>query len=151
MAAEFGSLVDTGVRLVLVLCPAHLLIAPSTELRTRTYEVPIRPNRESKLPNPDSDQTHAAYGPHPTLHIVRTTRPTSHETGWTLPLPEFRLCTTRTSLMNTAPHATPHENGTVQPIAGILALVSSSHRNSPICRRKPCHCRQAPWPWVHGI
>jgi hypothetical protein len=49
-----------------VLHPAHRLMAPSTESRTRTYEAPVHPNRESKLPNPVSHQTHAAYAPHPT-------------------------------------------------------------------------------------
>ncbi len=72
-----------GVRLVLVLRPAHRLTAPSTEPWTRTYEAPVHPNRESKLPNPDSHQTHAAYGPHPASHIVRTTRPASLDTRWT--------------------------------------------------------------------
>jgi hypothetical protein len=69
--------------------PAHRLMAPSTKLRTRTYEVPVHPNRESKLPNPDSHRTHTAYGPHPTLHIVRTTCPASHNIRWTFPLPEI--------------------------------------------------------------
>lgn len=69
-----------AVRLVLVLHPAHCLMAPSTESWTRTYEAPAHPNRESKLPNPVSHQTHAAYAPHPTPCIVRTTRPTSHNT-----------------------------------------------------------------------
>jgi hypothetical protein len=64
------------VRLVLVLRPAHRLTAPSTESRTRMYEAPVHPNRESKLLNPVSHQTHAAYAPHPTLGIARTTRPT---------------------------------------------------------------------------
>jgi hypothetical protein len=119
--------VNRSVRLVLVPCPAQCLMAPSTEPWMRTYEVPVHPNRESKLPNPDSHQTHAAYGPHPTFHIVRTTRPTSHDTRWTLPLPELCLCTTPTSLTNTAPCAAAHKNGTDQPMAGILGLVSSSH------------------------
>jgi hypothetical protein len=116
-----------GVRLVLVLRPAHRLTAPSTEPWTRTYEAPVHPNRESKLPNPDSHQTHAAYGPHPTFHIACTTRPTSHDPRWTPPSPKLRPCTTRTSLTSTAPCAMAHKSGTNQPIAGILGLVSSSH------------------------
>jgi hypothetical protein len=67
---------EDAVRLVLVLRPAHRLMAPSTESRTSTYEVPVHPNRESKLPNPVSHQMHAAYAPHPTLGIARITRPT---------------------------------------------------------------------------
>ena len=110
-----------------MLRPAHRLTAPSTEPWTRTYEAPVHPNRESKLPNQDSHQTHAAYGPQPTSHTVCTTRPVSHDARWTLPLPELRPCTTRTSHTNTAPRATAHENGTDQPIAGILGFVSSSH------------------------
>jgi hypothetical protein len=108
------------VRLVLVLRPAHRLMM-------RMYEAPIHPNWELKLPNPDSHQMHAAYGPHPTSHIVRTTRPNNHDTQWTLPLPELCLCTTRTSHTSIAPCATAHENGMDQPIAGILGFVSSSH------------------------
>jgi hypothetical protein len=54
----------------------HCLMAPLTKLRSRTYEAPAHPNWESKLPNLDSHQMYAAYGPHPTLHIVRTTCPT---------------------------------------------------------------------------
>jgi hypothetical protein len=64
------------VRLVLVLCPVHCLMAPSTELRMRTYEVPVHPNQESKLPNLDSHQMYAAYSLHPTLRIVCTACPT---------------------------------------------------------------------------
>jgi hypothetical protein len=116
-----------AVRLVLVLRPAHHLTAPSTEPWTRMYEAPVHPNRESKLPNPDSHQTHTAYGPHPTSHIVRTTHLASHNTRWTLPLPELHLCTTHTSHTSTAPRTTAHENSTDQPIAGIQGFVSSSH------------------------
>jgi hypothetical protein len=125
------------VRLVLVLRPAHCLTAPSTDPWTRMYEVPVHPNRESKLPNPDSHQMHAAYSPHPTSHIVHTTRLTSHDTRWTLPLPKLRLCTTRTSHTSTAPCTTAHENGTDQPIAGILGFVSSSHTREVTHPPKP--------------
>jgi hypothetical protein len=69
--------VSTGVSYGGVLLhPAHHLMAPSTESRTRTYKAPVHPNRESKLPNPVSHQTHAAYAPHPTLCVACTTRPT---------------------------------------------------------------------------
>jgi hypothetical protein len=65
------------VRLVLVLRPAHHLMAPSTEPRTRTYEVPIHPNQESKLPNPDSHQNvrslrSPSNPPHRTYHLRHT-------------------------------------------------------------------------------
>jgi hypothetical protein len=75
------------VRLVLVLRPAHCLMTPSTELRTRKYEVPVHPNRESKLPNPDSHQMHTAYSPpsnplhcmyHPPDHGASHTTPAGH-------------------------------------------------------------------------
>jgi hypothetical protein len=110
-----------------VLRPAHRLMAPSTELRTRTYESPVHPNRELKLPNPVSHQTHPAYAPHPTLYIARTTRPTTAQPPLNVliarnPFPRVRTLHTRM-----APRATAHENGTDQPIAGILGSVSSSH------------------------
>jgi hypothetical protein len=112
---------------VLVLHPAHRLLAPSTELRSRTYKVPVHPNRESKLPNPDSHQTYAAYSPCPALHIACITYPTMVRRTLNVLIirnPFPRVHTPHTSMM---PHAMAHENGTGHPIAGILGLVSSSH------------------------
>jgi hypothetical protein len=100
-----------------MLRPAHRLTAPSTELWTRTYEAPIRPNWESKLPNPDSHQTHAGTVPiHPSTSFVLPARLATT----LLDAPIFRIPPLHDS------HLT-YEHGTVQPIAGILALVSSSH------------------------
>ncbi|KAJ7910209.1 hypothetical protein B0H13DRAFT_2329632 [Mycena leptocephala] len=117
----------SAVRLVLALRPAHRLMAPSTESRTRTYEAPVHPNRESKLPNPVSHQTHAAYAPHPTLHITSTTRPTMVQPPLNALIVRNPFPRVRTPHTSAALHATAHENGTDQPIAGILGLVSSSH------------------------
>lgn len=104
------------MRLVLVLRPAHRLMAPSTEPRTRMYKAPVHPNRELKLPNLVSHQTHAAYAPHLTLCITRTTCPTMVR----LPLntlimrnPFPRVHIPHISVM---PRATAHENGMDQLI-----------------------------------
>jgi hypothetical protein len=116
-----------GVRLVLVLRPAHRLMTPSTESRTRTYEVPVHPNRESKLPNSVAHQTHAAYAPHPTLCIAHTTRPTMVQPPLNALIIRIPFPRVRTPHTSVASRAMAHEKGTDQPIAGILGLVSSSH------------------------
>jgi hypothetical protein len=110
-----------------VLCPAHHLMAPSTDSRTRMYETPVHPNQGSKLPNPVSHQMYTAYGPHPTPCIARTTCPTTVRLLLNVIIarnPFPRVCTPHTSATL---HAMAHENGTDQPIAGILGRVSSSH------------------------
>jgi hypothetical protein len=122
-----NSVATCAVRLVLVLQPAHRLMAPSTESRTRTCEAPVHPNRESKLPNPVSHQTHATYAPHPTFCIARTTRPTMVQPPLNPLIVQIPFPRVRTPHTNAAPCAMAHENGTDQPIVGILGLVSSSH------------------------